>query len=359
MTQDKSQYSHTVSVVVCTYNGEKFLREQLDSILSQTYPIHEIIIQDNESTDGTMAILQEYKQLHPTIKVYTHSRVQHVAANDDPVRQIVNDNFFSAMQRATGDFIAISDQDDIWLNTKIEQQMNVIGGNYCCFHYSPRFSDIPNYNFTDNRAYNYGLERMLFVGAVFGHTMLINRKLLCMLTDKVPSPLLHQINNAAFYDTIMSCIALAYNKVVFIPQGLSFHRIHTENASSYKVKRKDLSERTVFNAFKLVLRNLKPSLRKVAVPAVYRRMVCIGLLLDCFPDAPYQYTHEAYQMIHIYTKERVTFRYIRFILWAIRNRNRIFYAAERNQFAAILRAIFLPITMTDAFVGDAKRLQHS
>lgn len=48
----------TVSVVMCTYNGEKYLREQMDSILAQTYPIHEIIVCDDCSTDGTMNILQ-------------------------------------------------------------------------------------------------------------------------------------------------------------------------------------------------------------------------------------------------------------------------------------------------------------
>ena len=44
----------TVSVVMCTYNGEMFLREQLDSILQQTYPIYEVIVQDDCSTDHTV-----------------------------------------------------------------------------------------------------------------------------------------------------------------------------------------------------------------------------------------------------------------------------------------------------------------
>ena len=55
----------TVSVVMCTYNGEKYLREQMDSILAQTYPIHEIIVCDDCSTDGTMNILQEYATKFP------------------------------------------------------------------------------------------------------------------------------------------------------------------------------------------------------------------------------------------------------------------------------------------------------
>ncbi len=358
MTQDTLLHTPSVSVVICTYNGERYIREQLDSILAQTYPITEIIIQDNESTDGTMAILQEYAKAYPIIHVFSHPRFTNIAPTDDATRQIVNDNFFSAIARATSDYIAISDQDDIWLHTKIEEQMSTIGDNWCCFHYSPLFSTMPNYAYSDSRSYNYGLERMLFAGTIVGHTMLIRKSLYDTLMQQVPSTQLHQITNAAFFDCTMSCIALAFNKIVFIPRALSFHRRHPNNASSSKTVRRDLSKRTVTNAIRLVLRNLNPAYRKVIIPIVRRRMTCIGLLLDCFPDAPNQYTHEAYQIIHIYTDKHVPFRNLQFVSWAIRNRNKIFYAAERNQFAAILRAIFLPITVCDAFVGDYERLQH-
>ena len=60
---------NTVSVVMCTYNGEKYLREQMDSILAQTYPIHEIIVRDDCSTDATLDILREYAQRYNHIKV--------------------------------------------------------------------------------------------------------------------------------------------------------------------------------------------------------------------------------------------------------------------------------------------------
>ena len=358
MILDEHLCCPTVSVVMCTYNGEKFLRQQLDSILAQTYPISEIIIQDNESTDGTMTILQEYALTYPIIHIFSHARYSNIEPNDDPIRQIVNDNFYSAIGRATSDYIVISDQDDIWVNTKIEEQIHAIGDNWCCFHYSPTFSTEPNYGFTDNRSYNYGLERMLFAGVIVGHSMLICKSLYCELMQQVHPDTLHQIKNTAFYDTIISCVALAYNKVIFIPKALSFHRTHTNNASSSKTIRRDISQRTVMNAIRLVLRNLNPKQHKLLTPLVRRRMTCIGLLLDCFPDAPTQYTREAYQMIHIYTDKHVPFRYIRFIHWAIRNRNKIFHAAERNQIEAILRAIFLPITACDAFMGDYERLQH-
>ena len=60
----------TVSVVMYTYNGEKYLREQMDSILAQTYPIHEVIVCDDCSTDSTMNILQEYAAKYSFVKVH-------------------------------------------------------------------------------------------------------------------------------------------------------------------------------------------------------------------------------------------------------------------------------------------------
>lgn len=59
-----------ISVVMCTYNGEKYLREQMDSILAQTYPIYEFIVCDDSSKDHTMDILQEYASRYDFIKVF-------------------------------------------------------------------------------------------------------------------------------------------------------------------------------------------------------------------------------------------------------------------------------------------------
>lgn len=57
----------TVSIIMGTYNGAEYIREQLDSILSQTYPLKEIIIQDDGSTDDTVAICTAYAEKFPII----------------------------------------------------------------------------------------------------------------------------------------------------------------------------------------------------------------------------------------------------------------------------------------------------
>ena len=112
----------TVSVVMCTYNGAQYLKEQLDSIIGQTYPIHELIIQDDCSTDNTVAILKKYEADYPFVRLYV---------NEHNIGY--NQNFKSAVMKATGDYIAISDQDDVWFPQKLERQVNAIANYDICF----------------------------------------------------------------------------------------------------------------------------------------------------------------------------------------------------------------------------------
>ena len=150
-----------VSIVMCTYNGERFLREQLESLLGQTRQADEIIIQDDHSTDGTWQLLQEYAAGYPQIRLFTNE-----------AGRGVNNNFFSALRRATGDYIAISDQDDIWDSTKMEKQLAAIGDKLLCTCRSKPFSTDGSPVNYDSRTPNYHLARMLY-SSIAGHTVLI------------------------------------------------------------------------------------------------------------------------------------------------------------------------------------------
>lgn len=101
---------------MATYNGEKYLRQQLDSILAQTVPFTELIICDDNSSDHTWEILQEYSKNDSRIKIYRNK----------PNLGFVK-NFEKGISLATGDYIALSDQDDIWLPRHLEILLNTIG----------------------------------------------------------------------------------------------------------------------------------------------------------------------------------------------------------------------------------------
>ena len=104
-----------VSVVLCTYNGECFLREQLDSIVCQTYPIFELIIQDDCSSDRTVEIAGEYASRCPWIHFYRNEK-----------NLGFKDNFGTAVSKATGDLVALCDQDDIWLENHLQVLVETI-----------------------------------------------------------------------------------------------------------------------------------------------------------------------------------------------------------------------------------------
>lgn len=101
--------SDKISVAMTTYNGEKYLREQLDSLYSQTRIPDEIIVTDDLSSDNTVKILEEYKK-SKGLKYFINKK-----------RLGVNKNFEKSVSLCSGDYISFCDQDDIWLPEKIEK----------------------------------------------------------------------------------------------------------------------------------------------------------------------------------------------------------------------------------------------
>jgi glycosyltransferase involved in cell wall biosynthesis len=105
-----------VSVVLATYNGEQFIRPQLESLLSQTYSPLEIIVVDDCSTDNTRTILNEYAERFHIVKVFSNQ------SNLGYIK-----NFENGCKLSTGAFISFCDQDDFWEKDKITLSMERIG----------------------------------------------------------------------------------------------------------------------------------------------------------------------------------------------------------------------------------------
>lgn len=103
-----------VSIALATYNGERFLCKQLDSLLGQTYSNFEIVVSDDGSTEKTQEILKEYQEKDSRIKW---------SVNTKPGGYIKN--FERAIGLCKGEIIFLCDQDDIWFSEKIENHINV------------------------------------------------------------------------------------------------------------------------------------------------------------------------------------------------------------------------------------------
>ena len=168
----------TVSIIMGTYNGAEYIREQLDSILSQTYPLKEIIIQDDGSTDDTVAICTAYAEKYPII---------HFSRNASNLG--FNQNFKSAAMKATGDFVAFSDQDDVWFPTKIEKPV-------------------------------------LFCGFA-GHTMLLRREFIQTSEYWLPN---------IMYDWSLAICAQLHGGIVMVDEPLNWHRTNLASACHEELK---------------------------------------------------------------------------------------------------------------------------
>lgn len=104
----------TAAVVMCTYNGEKHLAEQLNSIYNQSRKIDELVVVDDGSTDRTIDLVKELSASHSNIKTT-------VVVNSENLGYVRN--FQKAAGLATADIIFFSDQDDVWDTTKIEKML--------------------------------------------------------------------------------------------------------------------------------------------------------------------------------------------------------------------------------------------
>ena len=219
-----------ISIAMCTYNGEAYLAEQLDSIIYQSRPPDEIVICDDNSTDNTFSILEEYRQKFPDlIRLYRNE------ANLGPAK-----NFEKAISLCTKSLIALSDQDDVWRYDKLEKLAQK-------FQAEPRlglvFSNAERIDSDGNVLKGdlwqiVGFDRrtkaavksgdsfwaLLRRPFVTGCTMMFDTKLreIC-LPIEVEEPFLH--------DRWISMVAAASSRVDFLDEMLVAYRQHTSNVA--------------------------------------------------------------------------------------------------------------------------------
>lgn len=118
-SQNKKNVKFNISIAMATYNGERFIREQLDSIAQQTLLPVELVVTDDGSNDSTLAIIDDFAKTAPfEVKIVRNEKQLGFA-----------DNFLKAASFCVGDFIAFCDQDDVWMVNKLERCMQAFHDN--------------------------------------------------------------------------------------------------------------------------------------------------------------------------------------------------------------------------------------
>jgi hypothetical protein len=117
MSEEAAEAAPPVQVLLATYNGARFLAEQIDSVLGQTYPRVEILARDDGSTDGTQAVLEAYAQRAPD-----RVRLLREGGRSGSAKE----NFLRLLAASTAPYVSLCDQDDVWLPHKVSAGMEAM-----------------------------------------------------------------------------------------------------------------------------------------------------------------------------------------------------------------------------------------
>lgn len=203
-----------VSIVLCTYNGEKYLEEQLNSIINQTYKNLEIIISDDCSTDNTISILEKYK----------HFNNFHIFLNKENLG--FNKNFELAISRANGYYIALCDQDDAWDLNKIDILVSSIDEKSLVYANSMLVDEnliSLNKTLEDKLKVNFissnSMLNFIFGNCVSAHAILFKKEIIDFLN----------FPRNIYFDQYIAMVCASKNGVKYINKNLVLYRQHSNN----------------------------------------------------------------------------------------------------------------------------------
>jgi glycosyltransferase involved in cell wall biosynthesis len=214
-----------ISVVLCTHNGEAWLDEQLQSIESQSLQPDELVVGDDASRDSTLGILQAFAR-RAAFPV-------HIARHEPPLGVV--DNFEVTLSRARGQYVALSDQDDIWLPERIQRGVEAVraiegdGSTPVLAHSDPVLVDAAGvetgHGFMEARGLDGTVTNPLRVllrhNLVTGCTVTCNRSL---IERASPFP-----ERLVMHDWWLALVAAATGEVTMIDSTLVHYRQHGGN----------------------------------------------------------------------------------------------------------------------------------
>jgi len=216
-----------VDIVMATYNGMPYIREQLQSILWQDYPQFRLLIHDDGSTDGTVEEIKKVAERYPDKVFFVEDGITFKDAKK---------NFEHLLKMTDADYIFLADQDDVWLPSKVSVMVKELynleqeyGKNTPLLTFSD-YATVDTHGFPiatsmgkiwDVNPRSVCLELLLTKNIVSGCTCCFNRAL---LEKAIPLPKM-----AIMHDWWLALIASALGKIKYVPMVLTLYRQHSKN----------------------------------------------------------------------------------------------------------------------------------
>jgi glycosyltransferase involved in cell wall biosynthesis len=225
-----------VGILMATYNGERFIKKQIDSILVQTYRNWQLIIHDDGSMDLTVNVIKEYVRKYPDKVIFIEDGIKCGGAKENfaHLMKIARDRF-------DFDYIMFSDQDDVWLKTKIEKTLkkmieteNSIGRNIPILVHTDLKVVDENLNSLSDSFWKYQnlnpaikqFSRLLVQNNITGCTVMMNKPL---MEKSLPIP-----KDSIMHDWWLALVASAFGEISFLREPLVLYRQHSCNSIGAK-----------------------------------------------------------------------------------------------------------------------------
>jgi len=221
-----------ISVCMSTYNGEKYLKRQMDTILEQLEQDDELVISDDSSDDGTLKIIKSY--------------------SDKRIRLFENNHFKSpvfnlelALKQAKGDSVFLADQDDVWLPGRVQKVKERLQDNdlvVCNAFIVDQNEKVIHESYFSWKGSGPGFWENLKKNSFLGCSMAFNRKI---LNAVLPFP-----GKVIMHDIWIGLVAESIGKVFFLDEKLILYRRHADNVTA-AIHRDDAHLSDFSTAFKL------------------------------------------------------------------------------------------------------------
>jgi glycosyltransferase involved in cell wall biosynthesis len=280
-----------VSIVLATYNGEKFLEKQLDSLFLQSYPNIEVVAVDDGSSDKTIEILQEYAVKYTNMKV---------VLNKENLGFIKN--FDKGCALASGQFIAPCDQDDYWDPLKIEKLVKNIGSApmiYCDSYICDENLNIKEKKISDkvNCINFFSCLQQCVYCRIYGHATLISKDVY-----KKATPFIVHIP----HDWWLCYISTLMGEIKFLNEPLVYYRQHSSNAIGVVgEKRRQHQKQNKEKGAKLKIRNRVRSFYEICPEQLTEEKRVLHQLLT---------SYESFSLTNNVKRVLLFFKYFRYFL---------------------------------------------
>ena len=220
-----------IDILMATYNGEKYLAEQIDSIICQTYKNWNLLIRDDGSSDNTFKILKEYEKKDDRIKI----------VKDEKGNLGIAKNFEELLKISSSELIMFSDQDDVWKKDKIKIMLKYVGNSDLIISdaivTNEKLECISESLFCLVKSKN-GIIKNVIKNTYYGCCMLFKRKI---LEEVLPIP----NNKEIGHDLWIGLISEKYYKVKFIDEKLIYFRRHSNNVTTINKSKRNIRKKII------------------------------------------------------------------------------------------------------------------